>query len=130
MSATYQHNTSQHCWAQHVACVWHHVAACCNMLGIENRAKYCKCPDVTLRHEHFKTSTTASCNIRKCWVRSLNIFKFEPAKPNMSQQGGQTLRLNVAIIWPGLNWKCCKTFASDFQFFFCFTLIESQSGTS
>ena len=29
--ATYQLNISQHCWAQHVACVW---PPCCNMLGV------------------------------------------------------------------------------------------------
>ena len=26
--ATYQHNTSQHCWVQHVACVW---PPCCDV---------------------------------------------------------------------------------------------------
>ena len=29
--ATCQSNISQHCWAQHVACVW---PPCCNMLGV------------------------------------------------------------------------------------------------
>ena len=29
--ATYQRNMSQHCWAQHVACVW---PACCDMLRL------------------------------------------------------------------------------------------------
>ena len=29
--ATCQRNTSQHCWAQHVACVW---PPCCDMLGV------------------------------------------------------------------------------------------------
>ena len=29
--ATCQHNISQHCWAQHVACVW---PPCCDMLGV------------------------------------------------------------------------------------------------
>ena len=29
--ATCQHNMSQHCWAQHVACVW---PPCCDMLGV------------------------------------------------------------------------------------------------
>ena len=29
--ATCQHNIAQHCWAQHVACVW---PPCCDMLGV------------------------------------------------------------------------------------------------
>ena len=29
--ATCQHNISQHCWAQHVTCVW---PPCCHMLGV------------------------------------------------------------------------------------------------
>ena len=29
--ATRQHNISQHCWAQHVVCVW---PPCCDMLGV------------------------------------------------------------------------------------------------
>ena len=29
--ATCQHNISQHCWVQHVACIW---PPCCDMLGV------------------------------------------------------------------------------------------------
>ena len=33
--ATCQRNISQHCWAQHVACVWPpRVATCCDVLGV------------------------------------------------------------------------------------------------
>ena len=32
--ATCQRIISQHCWAQHVACVWPRLAMCCDMLGV------------------------------------------------------------------------------------------------
>ena len=35
-------------------------------------------------------TTTTSCNIHKCCVKNLTIFKFEPTTRNMSQQGGRT----------------------------------------
>ena len=42
--ATYQRNMSQHCWAQHDACVW---PACCDMLRLVGCC--------WLRFDHFQT---------------------------------------------------------------------------
>ena len=54
---------------------------CCDMLGIE----------IELVRELCQT-TTPSCNIHKCCMKNLTIFKFEPTAPNMSQ--------HVATRWP------------------------------
>ena len=99
--ATIERNISQHCWLQHVARVWPHVAMCCAY------------PGATLLHEPGQKTTT-SCKIHKCCMKNLTIFKFGPTTPNMLQQGGQArttccdqqccdmLRWEVAIVWPGL----------------------------
>jgi len=106
--ATFQHNISQHCWPSiwklrpndrniwmqhiptllgttslHVACVrppcfdvlWH--------VGYWKSSK-CACPGATLLDGPGQTTTT-SCDIHKCCVKNLTIFKFEPKTPNMSQ---------------------------------------------
>ena len=60
-TATCQRNILQHGWVQHVGRVW---PTCCDMLR------------------------------RHGWVllaQNLNIFKFEPTTPNLSQHGGQTM---------------------------------------
>ena len=92
--ATCQHNISQHCWAQHVECVW---PPCCDMLGV-----------VGSNLTSFKLEKTAPNNmlqhIATRWPNARNMlhptmlrsfgrgFKFETSQttPNMSQHGGQT----------------------------------------
>ena len=91
--ATFERSISQHCWAQHVARVW---PPCCDVLrrvGYENSNK-CACLGETLLHRPGQTVTT-SCNIRKCCMKNLIIFKFEPTKLNTSQY--------VAIGWPNAS---------------------------
>ena len=78
-----QRISTQHCWAQHVACVWptcygvlRHVRCC--------KSNYCACLGATLLHEAGQTNTT-SCNIHTCCMKNLTIFKLAATKPNMLQ---------------------------------------------
>ena len=55
----------------------HLVATRCDMLRVENRYNnVARKPDQT---------TTTLCNINKYCVKNVNIFKFKPTTPNMSQ---------------------------------------------
>ena len=45
--ATIEQNRSQHCWEQHVACVW---PPCCNMLQVKNSTNVRACTSTTLLH--------------------------------------------------------------------------------
>ena len=64
-----QCNISEHCWAQHVACVW---PPCCNMLGVVGSNLTIFKPEPTTRNTH-----TTCC----------------------PQQCGDMLRCHVAIVW-------------------------------
>ena len=81
--ATFRRNISQHCWAQHIARVW---PPCCDVLRhVESwKSNQCGCPGATLLLEPGQMTTT-SCNIHKCCVKNLTIFKFVPTTPNMLQ---------------------------------------------
>ena len=81
--ATYQHNISQHCWTQQVACVW---PPCFNALRHVGywKSKYCACLGATLLRKPGQTTTT-SCNIHECCIKILTIFKFKPTKPKKWQ---------------------------------------------
>ena len=106
--ATSQRNTSQHLLVQHLLApakrslhlkatdrniggrnmlhaFGHRVAACCDMLRVENRPG----ERATLLQGQ---TTTTSCSIHKCCMKNLIIFKFEPTTPNMSQ--------HVTTGWP------------------------------
>ena len=92
------------------------VATCCESLEIE----LVRMPSATLLDEPGQI-TTASCNIHKCCMKNVTIFKLEPTTPNMSQQGGQThanvAPNNVAII---VGLKCCDCLARTFLGLTCF----------
>ena len=96
MIATCQRNMSQHCWAQHVACVW---PPCCDMLGVvgsnltifkfEQQHPTCR---NTLQHAG---QTHATCCAQQCC---------------------DMLRWHVAIVWPGLYCFCMLSeFAKVFE---------------
>ena len=93
--ATCQHNISQHCWAQHVVCIWppfcdmlRHVGCC--LLKFENG-------------QIWANNTTP------------NMLQHIATHRNTSQQGGQTHTTcctqqccnkfcwHAAIVWPGLK---------------------------
>ena len=105
--ATFQHKISQYCrlnicklrhkqsrrfsityrnivGRNKLCAIGHPIATCCDMLGIENRTSAGSCPGATLLHEPGQTTTT-SCNIHKCCIKTLASLKFEPTTPNMSQ---------------------------------------------
>ena len=65
-----------------------------NMLRVENRTSAHAAQAQHCLHEPGQTTTT-SCNIHKCCMKNLTIFKFEPTTPNMSQQ--------VATGWPNAH---------------------------
>ena len=73
---------SQHCWAQHVACVW---PPCCNMLGVVG----------------------SNLTIFKFEPITPNMSQY--IATSCAQQCCDMLRWHVAIVWPGLNvnppWK-------------------------
>ena len=58
--ATCQHNILQHCWAQHVACVW---MPCCDMLPVVGSS---------LKMVKFKPATPN--NVATCCVDMLRLF--------------------------------------------------------
>ena len=71
-----------------------------------------------LLHEPGQT-TTASCNIHKCYIENLTIFKFEPATPNMLQQvaTGRPNALNMLhpTMLRYVALKCCDRLAGAWQ---------------
>ena len=76
---TCQRNISQHCWAQHVACVW---PPCCDMLGVVGSSlKLVKFEPTTPNMSQHGGQTHATC---------------------CSQQCCDMLCWHVAIVWPGL----------------------------
>ena len=60
--ATCQRNMSQHCWAQHVACVW---PPCCNMLAVVGSSlKLVKFEPTTANmSQHVATRWPNECNM-------------------------------------------------------------------
>ena len=58
----------------------HPVATCCDMLRAANRTSPC----ASLSHQPGQTNTT-SCNIHKCCMKNLTIFKLNLTTSNMSQ---------------------------------------------
>ena len=58
----------------------HPVATCFDMLSAANRTTPCE----SLSHEPGQTNTT-SCNIHKCCMKNLTIFKLNLTTSNMSQ---------------------------------------------
>ena len=106
MIATSRRNTSQHCWPSicklhpndpkiwmqqivallgatgytHLATILRHVAKCCEL-----KIELVCMPRCNIVAQTCQTTTT-SCNIHKCCMKILIIFKFEPTTPNMSQQ--------------------------------------------
>ena len=71
---------SQHCWAQHVACVW---PLCCDMLGVVGSSLTSfKLESTTPNMLQHGGQTHVTCCAQQCC--------------NM-------LRWHVAIVWPGLN---------------------------
>ena len=77
--ATCQRNILQHCWAQHVACVW---PLCCNMLGVV-------WPVSNLSQQH------PTC-------RNTSQHGGQMHATCCAQQCCDMLRWHVAIIWPEL----------------------------
>ena len=119
---------TQHCWAQHVACVW---PPCCDMLGVvgSNLTIFKLKPrpnDHNMPTQHIATLLGATCCVRLatllrhvgcCWLKFdhfPNLSQQHPTRCNTSQHGGQThapcyaqqcwdmLCWHVAIVWPGL----------------------------
>ena len=92
---TFEQNISQNCWGQHVARVW---PPCCEL----------KMELVCMLRRNIVgrpgQMTTTSCNIHKCRMKNLTIFKFEPTTPNMSQYIATTMLRFVAL-------KCCNRLA-------------------
>ena len=84
--ATFEGGRSQHCWAQHVACVGYSVPTCCDMLQIKYRTgahaqtQNC-CTNLAKRLRHHATSKNAAWKI---WPFS-NLSQQHPARRNMSQ---------------------------------------------
>ena len=77
--ATCQRNMSQHCWAQHVACVW---PPCCHMLRVVGSSlKMVKFEPTTPNMSQHGGQTYATCCAQQCC---------------------DMLRWHVAIVWPGL----------------------------
>ena len=99
----------------------HHVATCCDMLGIENRTsahaqtQHCVA-NLAKRLQHHATSTNVAWKI---WPVS-NLSQQHPTCRSTSQHGGQTraiccsqqccdmLRWHVTIVWPGLKSHWCS----------------------
>ena len=94
--ATSQRNISQHCWSQHVACVW---PTCCNMLQHVG----CSWPK-------FENGQIFQNNIRGCRVMLYSFGQVhEKMLPNILPQ-------HVATGWPNnacnmLKVKCCDCLA-------------------
>ena len=67
--ATFQHNISQHSWAQHVARVWPPCCNMCHMLGVANRtsalalAQLC-CTNLIKQMQHHATSKNGQGKLR------------------------------------------------------------------
>ena len=65
--ATWQRNISQHCWAQHVACVW---PPCCDVLSVvgSNFTIFKLEPETTIVSQHSATrwQTHATCCAQQC----------------------------------------------------------------
>ena len=62
--ATCQHNISQHCWAQHVACVW---PPCFDMLGVVGSSlKMVKFEPTTPNMSQQSGQTHATCCAQQC----------------------------------------------------------------
>ena len=77
--ATCQRNISQHCWAQHVACVW---PPCCDVLGVVgSNLAMIKFEPTTPNMSQLGGQTHATCCPQHCC---------------------DMLRWHVAIVWPGL----------------------------
>ena len=86
-------NMSQHCWAQHVACVW---PPCCDMLGVVGSS---------LKMVKFEPKHPTS--------RSISQHGGQTHVTCCAQQCCDMLRWHVAIVWPGLKrWKY-HSFHSD-----------------
>ena len=89
---TFERNISQHCCCARLATLLLRVYACW-ILKIEQVRMLWR--NIVART--WPLSTT-SCNIHKCCIKNLTIFKFEPTTPNishMSQLSGQ------------MRTKCC-----------------------
>ena len=80
--ATCQRNMSQHCWAQHVACVW---PPCCDVLGVVGSNL------IIFKFE--PTTPNMSQHIATRWPNACNMC---------AQQCCDVLHWHVAIVWPGL----------------------------
>ena len=87
--ATFEGGRSQHCWAQHVACVGYSVPTCCDMLQIKYRTgahaqtQNC-CTNLAKRLRHHATSTNVKPrpndrNIQRnisqhCWAQHVRAL--------------------------------------------------------
>ena len=99
--ATFQRNTSQHCWAQHIGAFGHPVATCCDMLSVVDSnlemAKFFMQLFWMLQHIVHPGMRTSSV---------LNTQHVAKGWPNLTtccaQQWSDILRWNVAIFWPEL----------------------------
>ena len=116
MIATFQLNISQHCWVQHVACVW---PPCCDLL------RHVGC--CWLKFENGQVFHAAFLDVASCcsslarfvqqccaWACALDRFSTRNIITcrNTLQQGGETRATcctqqcchlsssNVAIVWP------------------------------
>ena len=62
--ATCRHNISQHCWAQHVACVW---PPCCDVLGVVGSSlKMVKFEPTTPNTSQQGGQTHTTCCAQQC----------------------------------------------------------------
>ena len=90
MIATCRRNISQHCWVQHVCAFGHHVAMCCDMLGVVgSNLTIFKFEPTTfnmLQHVTTRWPNACTCCAQQC----------------CAQQCCDMLCWHVAIIWPGL----------------------------
>ena len=70
--AAFQYNISQHCWTQHVACVW---PPCCNMLRVVGSSlKLGKFEPTTPNMVAKRSQQVAPNNVATCCVGILRSF--------------------------------------------------------
>ena len=97
---------SQHCWAQHVACVW---PPCCDMLGVVGSSLKMVKFGPTMQHVAPNNVALTCCDrLAGAWKWS-NLSQ-HPTRRNMVAKRTQHVAPNnirccdtVAIVWPGLS---------------------------
>ena len=95
---------SQHCWAQHVACVW---PPCCNMLAVVGSS---------LKLVKFEPTTpNTPQHVATRW-------------PNARKMLRPTMLWHVAIVWPGLK-DLINPWPEWIHWFLWCTMIQNDIGS-